>query len=47
MAIPAHAMVFFVKRVNEAEKTVDAETASDVPLVEKNIPWRLLTFIDL
>jgi hypothetical protein len=47
VAIRAHALVFFIKSVNEAEKTVDAETATVVPHVEKNIPWKLLTFIDL
>jgi len=46
VAIPAHALVFFIKNVNEEKKTVDAETASDVPRIEKEIPWKLLTFID-
>ena len=47
VAIPGHALVFFIKSVNEEERTVDAETASDVPHVEKSVPWKLLTFIDL
>jgi len=46
VAIPNHALVFFIKSVNEEEKTVDAEAASDVPRIEKDIPWKLLTFID-
>jgi F0F1-type ATP synthase delta subunit len=46
VAIPGHALVFFIKIVNEAEKTVDAEIVSDAPLIEKNIPWKLLTFLD-
>ena len=46
VAIPAHALVFFIKSVNEAEKTVDAEIVSDVSLVERNIPWKLLTYLD-
>jgi hypothetical protein len=47
VAIPGHALVFFIKSVNEEERTVDAETASDVPHFERNVPWKLLTFIDL
>jgi hypothetical protein len=46
VAIPTHALVFFIKSVNEEKKTVDAEAASDVPRIEKDIPWKLLTFID-
>ena len=47
VAIPSHALVFFIKSVNEANKTVDAEIFSDHPRIERNIPWNLLTFIDL
>jgi hypothetical protein len=46
VAIPTHALVFFIKSVNEAKKTVDAEVASNVPRIEENIPWKILTFID-
>lgn len=47
IAIPGHALVFFIKTVDEENKTVDAEAFVDNPRVEKNIPWNLLTFIDL
>ena len=46
VAIPTHALVFFIKSVNEEKRTVDAEAASDAPRMEKDIPWKLLTFID-
>ena len=46
VAIPKHAVVFFIKSVNVAKKTVDAEDASNVPRIEQNIPWNLLTFLD-
>jgi hypothetical protein len=46
VAIPGHALVFFIKSVNEADKTVDAEIISDTSRIEKNIPWKMLTFID-
>ncbi len=46
VAIPAHALVFFIKSVNEAERTVDAEIVSEVPFIEKNIRWKLLIFLD-
>jgi hypothetical protein len=47
VAIPNHALVFFIKRVDEANKTVDAEAFVGNPRIEKNIPWKALTFIDL
>jgi hypothetical protein len=47
VAIPNHALVFFIKSVDEANKTVDAEVFADNPRIEKNIPWKSLTFIDL
>jgi hypothetical protein len=47
VAIPNHALVFFIKKVDEANKTVDAEVFADNPRIEKNIPWKSLTFIDL
>ncbi len=46
VAIPTHAVVFFIKSVDEANKTVVAEGPGEFPKVEKNIPWKLLTFID-
>jgi hypothetical protein len=46
VAIPHHALVFFIKSVNETNKTVDAEVFAGNPRIEKNIPWNLLTFID-
>jgi hypothetical protein len=46
VAIPTHALVFFIKSVNEVKKTVNAEIPSDVPRIEENIPWKMLTFID-
>lgn len=47
VAIPNHALVFFIKSVDEANKTVDVEVFVDNPRIEKNIPWKSLTFIDL
>jgi hypothetical protein len=47
VAIPNHALVFFIKSVDEANKTVDAEVFAGNPRIEKNIPWKSLTFIDL
>jgi hypothetical protein len=46
VAIPGHALVFFIKSVDEANKTVDAEVFADNARIEKNIPWKSLTFID-
>ena len=47
VAIPNHALVFFIKSIDEANKTVDAEVFVGHPRIEKNIPWKLLTFIDI
>jgi hypothetical protein len=47
VAIPNHALVFFIKRVNDKDQTVDAQAASEVVRTERNVPWRNLTFIDL
>ena len=46
VAIPTHAVVFFIKNVDEANRTVVAERPGEFPKVEKNIPWKTLTFID-
>jgi hypothetical protein len=46
VAIPTHAVVFFIKSVNVANKTVVAEGPGALPKLEENIPWRVLTFID-
>ena len=40
VAIPTHAVVFFIKNVDEANKTVVAEGPGEFPKVEKNIPWK-------
>ena len=46
IAIPTHAVVFIIKSVNEVIETVDAEVPCQVPHIEKDIPWKILTFID-
>jgi hypothetical protein len=46
VAIPNHAVVFYVTRVNDGNKTVSAEVAINNPRIEENIPWNSLTFID-
>lgn len=46
VAIPNHAVVFFIRSVDEANKTVAAEGAGEYPSVEENLPWKILTFID-
>jgi hypothetical protein len=38
VAIPKHAVVFFIKSVNEAKKTVNAEVPSDVPVLRRTFP---------
>jgi hypothetical protein len=45
VAIPKHAVVFFIKSVNEAKKTINAEVPSDVPVLRRTFP-KLVTFID-
>jgi hypothetical protein len=46
VAIPNHAVVFFIRSVDEANKTVAAEGGGEYPSVEENLPWKILTFID-
>jgi hypothetical protein len=45
VAIPAHALVFFIKR-ERAEENGGRTDGQQSPYTEKNIPWKLLTFID-
>lgn len=46
IAIPNHALVFFITKVNDKDQTVDAQVASEVVRTENKVPWRNLTFID-
>jgi hypothetical protein len=46
IAIPNHALVFFFKKVNSEDQTVDAQVAGVVARIEENVPWSNLTFID-
>jgi hypothetical protein len=46
VAIPNHAVVFFIKNVDETNRTVVAEGSGEFRKVVENIPWKLLTFID-
>jgi hypothetical protein len=47
VAIPNHALVFIIKSVDETKKTVEAEPTLDSSRLEREVPWKKLTFIDL
>jgi hypothetical protein len=47
VAIPKHAVIFIVKSVNESKQTVDAEISMEAARIEEDIPWKMLTIIDL
>ena len=40
-------MVFIIKSVDETKETVEAKAALDGTRVERDVPWKRLTFIDL
>jgi hypothetical protein len=46
VAIPGHALIFVIKSVNHVKKTVEGEVPMETPRIEKEIPWKMLTFID-
>jgi hypothetical protein len=47
VAIPRHAVVFIVTSVDPWKKTVDAKMTMKPERIEKNIPWKMLTPVDL
>jgi hypothetical protein len=46
VALPRHAVIFIVKRVNESNETVDAIAAMEDERIEEGISWETLTIID-
>jgi hypothetical protein len=47
VAIPGHAVVFIVTSVDPSKKTVDAKMTMKPERIERNIPWQMLTLVDL
>jgi hypothetical protein len=47
VAIPGHAVIFIVKSVDELTKTVNVDMTTRAERTEDQIPWKILTFIDL
>jgi len=47
VAIPGHALVFIIESVDEGKKTVDAKAVLEGARLERDIPWKVLAFIDL
>jgi hypothetical protein len=45
VAIPNHAVVFIIKSVDEMRKTVEAQVALERTRLERDVPWKMLTFI--
>jgi hypothetical protein len=47
VAIPGHAVIFIVRSVDELTKTVSIDMTTQTERIEDQIPWKVLTFIDL
>ena len=47
VAVPGHAAIFIVKNVDESTRTVDADMTASGGTMVRDIPWKMLTFIDL
>ena len=46
VAVPGHAAIFIIKSVDESTKTVDADMTASGGSMVRDIPWKMLTFID-
>jgi hypothetical protein len=46
VAIPNHAVVLIVKRVDHLNQTVDVDLTREAKRIQEGIPWSVLTFID-
>jgi hypothetical protein len=46
VAVPGHAAIFIIKSVDESTKTVDADMTANSGSMVRDIPWKMLTFID-
>jgi hypothetical protein len=46
VALPKHAVIFIVRRVDESKKTIDAAMLVDPDRIEKDISWVGITLLD-
>lgn len=46
VAIPGHAIIFVIKKIDKENETADAERTTGTEKVERSLPWSMLTFID-
>jgi hypothetical protein len=46
VAMPKHAVVFIVRRVDESKKTIDAMMVVDPARIERGISWESITLLD-
>jgi hypothetical protein len=46
VALPKHAVVFIIRRVDESKKTIDAAMVVEPDRIERGISWESITLLD-